>query len=75
MDDDQAPPEAPQLIAALCLEAGRIMEDASSDLALSPPGDERAIGSHLLNARAAAEDILAMLAAAQALHRRSARPD
>jgi hypothetical protein len=71
MDDDgPASPDPLELIAHLCLEAGRIMEDTSCELALVLPLDDSAIGARLKMARDAADDILALIAAAQAVYRR-----
>jgi hypothetical protein len=63
--------EQAKVIANLCLSAGQIMEDTSSELALILPNDPAALAARLQSFRTAAEDILALIAAAQALHRRS----
>ena len=70
MTDDLAPPDLRELIAQLCLEAGRIMEDTSTDLAMALSTEPAAISGRLQEFRDAALDILALTAAAQALHRR-----
>jgi hypothetical protein len=54
----------------LRLEAGRIMEDTSSELATILPRDHAAIAAQLSEARQTGGDIQALLAAAQVLHRR-----
>lgn len=59
-----------QLISGLCLEAGRIMEDASPELAFRLPTETRAIHDWLDRARSAGEDIAKLIAAAEVLHRR-----
>ena len=59
-----------ELIAGLCLEAGRIMEDESPALALALPFSTREVARRLANARQAGEDIAALAAAAQVLLRR-----
>lgn len=58
------------LIASLCLEAGRIMEDESVALALSLPTLTSSIAEHLAAARQAGDDIAMLAAAAQVLLRR-----
>ncbi|MDP3676490.1 MAG: hypothetical protein Q8R44_15560 [Novosphingobium sp.] len=59
-----------ELIASLCLEAGRIMEDESPALALTLPGSTTGIAVQLATARQAGEDIATLAAAAQVLLRR-----
>lgn len=59
-----------ELIASLCLEAGRIMEDESPALALTLPASTKDIARRVANARQAGEDIAALAAAAQVLLRR-----
>ena len=59
-----------EVIASLCLEAGRIMEDESTDLALTLPASAASIAARLATARQAGEDIAALAAAAQVLLRR-----
>lgn len=59
-----------KVIASLCLEAGRIMEDESTDLALTLPASAASIAVRLATARQAGEDIAALAAAAQVLLRR-----
>lgn len=58
------------LIASLCLEAGRIMEDESPVLALILPASTTKISSRLASAQQSGEDIAALAAAAQVLLRR-----
>ena len=64
--------ECLDVIAGLCLEAGRIMEDGSSDLALTLPESTTKIAQRLASARQAGEDIAALAAAAQVLLQRGA---
>ena len=59
------------LMASLCLEAGRIMEDESPALALTLPESTTEIAVQLATARQAGEDIAALAAAAQVLLRRA----
>lgn len=59
------------LIASLCLESGRIMEDQSPSLALSLPASTEEVARRLANARQAGEDIAALAVAAQVLLRRA----
>ena len=67
----QQPPCPNQdLVAALCLEAGRIMEDESVALALTLPTSSASIAQRLEAAREAGNDIAALIAAAQVLLRR-----
>lgn len=69
------PPHEPlDLVAGLCLEAGRIMEDQSPSLALSLPASTKEVARRLGNAWQAGEDIAALAAAAQVLLRRG-EPD
>lgn len=65
-----APHEHLNLIASLCLEAGRIMEDESPGFALKLPESTTKIAARLQCARQAGEDIAALVAAAQVLLRR-----
>jgi hypothetical protein len=65
-----APPEYLDLITQLCLEAGRIMEDTSVELALVLPKNRDDRADRLERVHRAAVDIAALAAAAQALHRR-----
>ena len=62
--------DARELISALLLEAGRIMEDASPDLALRLPLRLEAINQRLASARQAGQDIAQLVAAAEVLQRR-----
>ena len=59
-----------ELISALLLEAGRIMEDSSPDLALRLPLRPAAINQRLASARQAGHDIAQLAAAAEVLQRR-----
>lgn len=61
-----------EIIASLCLEAGRIMEDESPAMALVLPGATALINERLAAARQAGEDIATLAAAAQVLLRRGA---
>lgn len=67
-----APYEHLNLIAGLCLEAGRIMEDESPSLALTLPASTTLTAERLATAQQAGEDIAALAAAAQVLLRRGA---
>jgi hypothetical protein len=58
------------LITHLCLEAGRIMEDSSVELALMHPDEQQQRTDRLERLHQAGTDIVALAAAAQALHRR-----
>ena len=62
--------ECLNVIAGLCLEAGRIMENGSPELALTLPESTKRIAQRLTAARQAGEDIAALAAAAQVLLRR-----
>lgn len=57
------------LIQHLCLEAGRFMEDASVELAVSLPASPEERSPSLDRLQRVAADISALAAAAQALHR------
>ncbi|ANY19610.1 hypothetical protein A6F68_01091 [Tsuneonella dongtanensis] len=59
-----------KLIERLCLEAGRLMEDTSVDLALAMPGHPRDRRAYLQRLRQTADDMADLLAAAEVLHRR-----
>jgi hypothetical protein len=61
---------ARDLITHLCLEAGRIMEDTSVELALTLPEGQQQRADRLGRLHQAGTDIVALAAAAQALHRR-----
>lgn len=63
-------PEHLDLIAGLCLEAGRIMEDESPALALILPESAVSIAERVVRIRQAGEDIAALSAAAQVVLRR-----
>ena len=58
------------LIAGLCLEAGRIMANESPELALTLPASQRAIAARLAEVRQAGSDIVALVDAAEVLLRR-----
>lgn len=67
---------ASDLITHLYLEAGRIMEDASVELALTLPGGQRQRADRIDRLQQAGTDMVALATAAQALHRRySGVPD
>lgn len=59
------------LIQHLCVEAGRIMEDESPELALNLPASQSAIATRLEAMSQAGSDIAALAAAAEVLLRRS----
>lgn len=67
------PPDARVLVQLLCLEAGRIMEDDSVDVALTLPGAPSEVEARLAAIRHAGEDIATLAAAAQVLWRRADR--
>lgn len=58
------------LVFHLCLEAGRIMEDTSVELALTLPEGQVERIDRLDRLHRAGSDIVSLTAAAQALHRR-----
>lgn len=58
------------IIQHLCHEAGRLMEDTSVELALRMPADRDDRRARLQRVRQAADDIAALSAAAEVLHRR-----
>ena len=58
------------LIASLCLEAGRIMEDESVALALTLLTSLKSLAERLATILQAAEDIAALAAAAKVILRR-----
>ena len=62
-----------ELIQSLCLEAGRIMEDASADLALALPDGSSQIAERVDQLYRAAEDILALASAARSVCRERLR--
>lgn len=64
-----------ELIGRICLEAGRIMEDTSAELALSLPTGAVGVERRLDTLRQASLDIAAYSAAADALHRRADHSD
>lgn len=55
------------LIAQMCLEAGRIMENASVELALTLPANRRQRTARLDRPSQAAADIVALTGAARSL--------
>jgi len=65
--NDPAPDCNRDLIQELCLEAGRIMEDTSAELARVLPHSPREIALRVERFREAAETILALAMAAHAL--------
>lgn len=73
MDAEDPNPDIHRLISELILEASRIMEDESPDLALRLPLEPSLILERLTNAREAGDDVAQLMAAAQALHRRYAK--
>jgi hypothetical protein len=73
MNDDKADFDGRRIITVLQLEAGRIIEDVSGELAIALPDDAAVIDAHLDELREAAEDVRSLLAAAHVLHRRRAR--
>jgi hypothetical protein len=70
MDDERPSTDWREIINQLRLEAGRIMEDTSGQVAMILPADSDKIAVHLNAVREAADDIQSLLAAAQVLHRR-----
>ena len=73
MDAEDPNPDIHRLISELILEAGRIMEDVSPELALRLPFESGLILERLTGARQAGDDIAQLVAAAQVLQRRSAK--
>ena len=73
MDADDPNLHIYRLTSELLLEAGRIMEDVSPDLALSLPLESGPILERVTSARQAGEDIAQLVAAAQVLQRRCGR--
>lgn len=63
--------EQADLIAQLCLKAGRIMEDQSPNLALVLPETTEGIALRIAAVRRAGEDIAALAAAAEVIARRA----
>jgi hypothetical protein len=70
MENASPKPDWRDIIARLRLEAGHIMEDIADELAGTLPKDTAVLGVALGEARHAADDIQALLAAAQVLQRR-----
>lgn len=67
---DEAPSQINfDLIQQLCLEAGRTMEEASPDMALTVPPSAEAARLHVDRLHHAARDIMVLAAAARALVR------
>ena len=73
MSDETYQDTSRELIQSLCLEAGRIMEDASADLALSLPKRSSQVAAHVDQLYRAAEDILALASAARSMCREPRR--
>lgn len=67
MADDALSDRTRELIQGLCLEAGRIMEDVSSEMPLTFPDDHTSIAERVELLHRAAEDIFALSGAARAL--------
>jgi hypothetical protein len=70
MHEERDVPDWLQIIALLRLEAGRLMEDASVELALSLSRADRIRADRLRNDHEIAADIQTLLAAARVLDRR-----
>ena len=70
MDADDPNLDIHRLTSELLLEAGRIMEDESPELALRLPLEGGLIFERLKGARQAGDDIAQLVAAAQVLQRR-----
>ena len=70
MTEDDSALSPGDLIAGLCLEAGRIMEDMSVELAMAAPSDAIAMKLRLELLLIASQDLVALSAAAIALQRR-----
>ena len=63
--------ELTRSIARLCVTAGMLMEDISPDAICRLTSDFAERGTKLADLRQASADIAALLAAAEALHRRA----
>lgn len=63
--------EFAELIAHLCLEAGRIMEDVSTTMAMRLPETTDGIDARITRVRQAGEDIATLAMAAEVLARRA----
>lgn len=63
--------EFAELIARLCLEAGRILEDVSPAMAMTLPETPDGIAARITAARQAGEDIASLALAAEVLARRT----
>lgn len=59
----------------LCLEAGRLVENASVQLAHALPADPDERVAHLLQLQQTAADISSLMSAAEALNRRANETD
>jgi hypothetical protein len=70
MEDEQPSADWRTIIALLCLEAGRTMENSAQELAMCLPAESAAIETRLRIARGATDNIQSLLAAARVLHRR-----
>ena len=70
MDKEGLDIDTPRLTLELLLEAGRIMEDVSPELALRLPLEGSLILKRLASARQAGEDVAQLVAAALVLQRR-----
>lgn len=64
-----------EAIQLLLLEAGRLMEDSSPDLAMGPSDSAGALDLRIASLEAAASDIQALAATARTLFRLSCQPD
>ena len=67
MFDEPPKPFNRELIQGLCLEAGRIMEEASSDLAMTLPGAPELMVVHVDKLYQTAQSLIAISEAARAL--------
>lgn len=63
------------LVQHLCLEAGRLMENTSAQLAHALPTDPDERSAHLQRFQDAAADISSLMDAAEALNRRASEID
>ena len=63
--------ELTRSIASLCVTAGMLMEDIIPDAIGRLTSDEAERGTKLADLRQASDDIAALLAAAEVLHRRA----
>ena len=67
MFDESPEPFNRELIQALCLEAGRIMEETSPDLAITLPRTPELIAAHVDKLHQAAESLISIAEAARRL--------